>query len=213
MNNILNIECYRLKYIDKLSNKIRIPAEWEEHRAIWTCWPSDKELWLEDIEPARAEIAAMIKALITPHNGKFDKVKLLVSGEEAFSSARAALPEAVEIFEIPFGDIWLRDTGPIFAKDGDNNIALCFGFNGWGGKYVLDYDDEDRNLDLLIMESTYGARNHEPVEDSSNMLKEMIFEAVENGGPDVGLGAVFAYGNIFDRHTCEMLVTPYEPLD
>ena len=125
-----------------MSNKIRIPAEWEEHRAIWTCWPSDKELWLEDIEPARAEIAAMIKALITPHNGKFDKVKLLVSGEEAFASARAALPEAVEIFDIPFGDIWLRDTGPIFAKDGDNNIALCFGFNGWGGKYVLDHDDE-----------------------------------------------------------------------
>lgn len=126
-----------------MTSKIRVPAEWEPHKAIWTCWPSAADLWEEDLEPARGEVAAMIMALITPHNGKKDVVKLLVCGEEAKQSARTALPDEVEIYDIPFGDIWLRDTGSIFAKTEEGqNIAQCFGFNGWGGKYDLEFDDE-----------------------------------------------------------------------
>jgi agmatine deiminase len=120
-----------------------IPAEWAPHKAIWTCWPSDPDLWQEDLEPARAEVAAMIKALIatTPEGGQGDEVHVLASGADAAFNAREALPPAVHVHEVPFGDIWLRDTGPIFARDGDQKVALRFGFNGWGGKYTLDGDD------------------------------------------------------------------------
>ena len=120
-----------------------IPPEWAQHAAIWTCWPSAADLWETDLEPARGEVAAMINALIKPHNGCADRVKLLVASDEAYQSASQALPNEVEIHKIPFGDIWLRDTGPIFGK-GENgeNIALCFGFNGWGGKYELPFDNE-----------------------------------------------------------------------
>lgn len=125
-----------------MNSEIRIPAEWEEQAAIWTCWPSAHDLWQEDIDGARTEVGAMIKALITPHNGLKNTVKLLVANDEAYQNATQLLPEEVEIFKIPFGDIWLRDTGPIFAKDKNGEIALCFGFNGWGGKYILEHDDE-----------------------------------------------------------------------
>ena len=32
------------------------PAEWAPHSAIWTAWPADEELWLDDLSPAQAEI-------------------------------------------------------------------------------------------------------------------------------------------------------------
>ena len=121
---------------------ITIPAEWALHKAIWTCWPSAADLWQEDLEPARAEVAAMINALIAPHNGKFDHVKLLVSGKEAKQSAASVFDGKVELYDIPFGDVWLRDTGPIFANnESGESKAICFGFNGWGGKFVLEHDD------------------------------------------------------------------------
>jgi len=119
-----------------------IPAEWAKHKAIWTCWPSAADLWGDDLESARAEVKAMVEALITPQNGGRDFVKLLVSGNAALKSAQFAFGQSVEIIEIPFGDVWLRDTGPIFAKcKSGKSLALCFGFNGWGGKYILDNDD------------------------------------------------------------------------
>ena len=114
-----------------------IPAEWQPHKAIWTAWPSAADLWGEDLEPARAEVAAMIRALAD--GGKGDKMRVLAHGREAEATAKLALGQSAEIIAAAFGDIWLRDTGPIFAADGR---ALGFRFNGWGGKYQLPHDEE-----------------------------------------------------------------------
>lgn len=111
------------------------PAEWAPHAALWTAWPSDPTLWGEDLEPARVEVAAMVRALA--RGG--ETVKLLANGREAEMTAKLALGQNAEIVPARFGDIWLRDTGPIFTA---KNRALGFRFNGWGGKYVLDGDSE-----------------------------------------------------------------------
>jgi len=114
-----------------------IPAEWQPHKAIWTAWPSAADLWGEDLEPARAEVAAMIRALAD--GGKGDVMRVLAHGREAEATAKLALGRNAEIIPGAFGDIWFRDTGPIFAHDGR---AHGFKFNGWGGKYQLPHDDE-----------------------------------------------------------------------
>lgn len=111
---------------------VSIPAEWENHRAIWTAWPSDPLLWQDALNPARIEVAAMVRAL-----AEGDLVKVLADGDLAVASARLALGAHAEVIDAHFGDIWLRDTGPIFTAD---RRALSFRFNGWGGKYVLDGD-------------------------------------------------------------------------
>jgi agmatine deiminase len=95
---------------------------------------------MEDLGPAQAEVGAMIRALAAPRaDGKpGDLVKLLVSGPEALLSAEKAAGDFCEIVPAQYGDIWLRDTGPIFSS---NEACNLFVFNGWGGKYILDHDD------------------------------------------------------------------------
>jgi agmatine deiminase len=115
-----------------------VPAEWSPHRAMWVGWPSHGELWETDLEPARTEIEALVRALAGPGR---ERVRLLVGKPEALEEARARFAgvDGVEVVDGRFGDIWLRDTGPIFG-DGSARAA-AFRFNGWGGKYELEHDD------------------------------------------------------------------------
>lgn len=57
---------------------------------------------------------------------------------------------------------------------------------------TLDFAEEDRDIDLLIMESTYGNRHHEPVRDMAPHLKRVINDTVERGG--ALLIPAFAFG-------------------
>jgi agmatine deiminase len=115
-----------------------IPAEWSPHRSMWLGFPSHGELWEDNLEPAQDEVAALARALAGPGG---ERVRLMVCGDEAEAAARARLGDVagVEFVRGLFGDIWLRDTGPIFDAEG---AAHGFRFNGWGGKYVLDGDDQ-----------------------------------------------------------------------
>ncbi|MDP3659435.1 agmatine deiminase family protein [Phenylobacterium sp.] len=119
---------------------LTVPAEWAPHRAMWLGFPSHGELWEEDLEPAQQEVAALARALAGPGR---ERVRLLAGSPEGLVAARALLGDVVgiEIVEGAFGDIWLRDTGPIFAQGPKGLEARAFRFNGWGGKYVLDDDD------------------------------------------------------------------------
>ena len=66
---------------------------------------------------------------------------LVAAHDGAAESARELAPFAEVIVE-PFGDIWLRDTGPIVLGSGSARRAQGFGFNGWGGKYDLTGDED-----------------------------------------------------------------------
>ncbi|HYG27249.1 MAG TPA: agmatine deiminase family protein [Caulobacteraceae bacterium] len=117
---------------------ITVPAEWSRHRAMWLGFPSHAELWETDLEAAQDEVAALARALAGPGG---EAVRLMVCGDEAMAAARARLEGVANIEFVPgrFGDIWLRDTGPIFTSPDE---AAAFRFNGWGGKYELEGDDE-----------------------------------------------------------------------
>lgn len=112
------------------------PAEWAPQKAIWTAWPADPDEWNGDLAAPRRDVAALVRALSVAGN----KVRLLVNGDEAKTSAMAALGDNAELIPAKYGDIWLRDTGPIFAHVGNGSVALRFKTNSWGGKYDLPDD-------------------------------------------------------------------------
>ena len=113
-----------------------VPAEWEPQKAIWTAWPANAREWNGDLETPRRDVSALVHVL-----SEANKVRLLVNGPEAEASARAAIGDAAEIIQACYGDIWLRDTGPIFARSADGAVALRFKTNSWGGKFDLPGDE------------------------------------------------------------------------
>jgi len=117
-----------------------VPAEWAPHRAMWLGFPSHADLWETDLEEAQAEVAALARALAGPGG---ERVRLMTGHDDGLEAARRLLGDVDGIDIVPgrFGDIWLRDTGPIFGIGEAGLEARGFRFNGWGGKYELEHDD------------------------------------------------------------------------
>lgn len=118
---------------------MHLPAEWSPHEACFTAWPADEALWPGVLDRARAAVAEMCRVL-----GTSERVALLVAEGEPATSAESALADApgVEFVPAHYGDIWVRDTGPVFGLDGDGRrMAARFGFNGWGGRFIYPFDD------------------------------------------------------------------------
>jgi agmatine deiminase len=112
------------------------PPEWAKHKAVWIGFPSHPELW-DSLGAARAEVAAFARAVHA--DGAGEKVLLVAADDEAATAARLLAGDAAQVVVTPFGDIWLRDTGVILDNEGTGH---AFEFNGWGGKYEYEGDEE-----------------------------------------------------------------------
>ena len=116
----------------------RQPPEWARHQWVWIGFPSHADLWEDDLEPGRAEILAFARAVHA--EGAGEEVRLVAADPGSAKAAKESAPWATIVQE-PFGDIWLRDTGPIILLERGLRQAASFRFNGWGGKYDLEGDD------------------------------------------------------------------------
>ncbi|MGE0868833.1 MAG: agmatine deiminase family protein [Kofleriaceae bacterium] len=128
-------------------DRYTMPAEWTRHDAVWTAWPHDPEQWLEGLEAPRRALMAMVAAIVDLDGDgpRGERVELLVRNAADEAAARELLGPAVlgvRFRHAHYGDVWLRDTGPIFMTRGDRITAARFGFDGWGGKYLMDGDPE-----------------------------------------------------------------------
>lgn len=122
---------------------MRIPNEMARQARVYTCWPSDGDLWLDNLEPARAEFAAFLSLMMEPDAAGHDlPVTVLAANDETAQSVRDAMGDRVEVLKSPYGDVWARDTGPVFGWREGKLVAVSFRFNGWGGKYELPGDDQ-----------------------------------------------------------------------
>lgn len=131
-----------------------MPPEWAPQDWLWIGFPHDADEWPEVLPRAQEQIAAF--AIAVAESGQ--EVRLLV--RDAANEARASqlVTPDVKLERRIYGDVWLRDTGPLVLKDDDGaRTARRFGFNGWGGKYLMDGDQtvgaelaEDAGLPLEL---------------------------------------------------------------
>lgn len=116
-----------------------MPSEFHPQEWLWIGFPHDAREWPGVLERAQEQIAAF--ASVVAESGQ--PVRLLVRDEANEERARQLASAAVSLERRRYGDIWLRDTGPLVVLDGKGaKAARRFGFNGWGGKYLMDGDQE-----------------------------------------------------------------------
>ena len=123
----------------------RQPAEWDAHEAVWLAWPSHGDLWGDALEPVREAFVAFASAIADPDASgrpRGERLNVLVPDARNAALAQEALVGlGATLHPIPFGDIWLRDTAPVFlVGPGGLRATVSFVFNGWGGKWILSYD-------------------------------------------------------------------------
>jgi agmatine deiminase len=118
---------------------VYMPPEWQRQEWLWIGFPHDPVEWPGYLARAQEQIAAFASAVAD--SGQ--PVRLVVR-DEANRARAAQLCSATVTLEVRrFGDVWLRDTGPLVVADGQGVLsARRFGFNGWGGKYLMDGDQE-----------------------------------------------------------------------
>ncbi|NOU03157.1 MAG: agmatine deiminase family protein, partial [Novosphingobium sp.] len=117
---------------------MHMPPEWHPQRWLWIGFPHDADEWPGFLGRAQEQIAAFANAVAD--SGQ--EVRLIVRDEANAARARSLCSVAVQLEQRRYGDVWLRDTGPLVVQDGQRQIARRFGFNGWGGKYLMDGDQE-----------------------------------------------------------------------
>lgn len=128
------------------------PAEWAPHEAVWLAWPSHEDLWGEDaLIDAQAEFVALATAIADPDDegvSRGERLEVLVRTDADERLARWKLSSlfrtgGARMHRALYGDIWLRDTLPIFLTGAAGATASArFRFNGWGEKYLLPGDAE-----------------------------------------------------------------------
>jgi agmatine deiminase len=131
----------------------RMPAEWDRHEATWLAWPHNPEDWPGKFQPIPWLYAEIVRLLAAR-----ERVHILVDDAKAEQRASGMIERAganlkqVSFHLRPTDRSWTRDTGPIFVRNAEGQVAVTnWVFNGWA-KYPncrLDNEVPGRVAELL----------------------------------------------------------------
>ncbi|QDI03351.1 MULTISPECIES: agmatine deiminase family protein [Xanthomonas translucens group] len=127
-----------------MTDRLRLPAEWEPQSAILIAWPHAGTDWAERLAEVEETYIALVAAIV-----RYQRVLICVADADLQIYAEARLRSArvdmqrVRFVEAEYDDTWLRDSGPItLARAGGGFQLLDFRFTGWGGKFQASRDDQ-----------------------------------------------------------------------
>jgi agmatine deiminase len=113
-----------------------MPDEGEHHKATWMAFGPSEEVWGRDLLKGAQHALGSIAKAIAAH----EPVNMLVR-EDDYDLAQELCGSSVHLVVQDIDDLWMRDTGPVFVKNSQGELAgIEFNFNGWGGKQEHDAD-------------------------------------------------------------------------
>ena len=122
----------------------RMPAEWEPHEATWLAWPHNQEDW-----PGKFQAIPWVYAEIVRPLSARELVHILVKDAKAeqrvigILKRAGAAPDRVSLHVWPTDRVWTRDSGPIFLRNAEGQVAITnWRFNAWAKYANWQLDDQ-----------------------------------------------------------------------
>ena len=155
--------------------QLRMPAEWEPHRATWIAWPHHEPDWPTKFEAIPWVYAEIVRAL-----AEDEPVEILCQSAEAIERARTMLTahavcmNHVRLHIVPTDRVWLRDSAPTSVIDQTGRVVLLnWAFNGWA-KY------DNWHLDAQVGAAIAGITGLARIEPFRTDTRERL--VLEGGG-------------------------------
>jgi len=146
-------------------NNFRMPAEWDRHEATWLAWPHNAQDW-----PGKFQAIPWIYAEIMRLLTRQEMVHLIVQHEQEEEKVLSVLDRAganlnnVRFHCWPTNRVWTRDSGPIFIRNTQGEVALTsWHFNAWAkyDDWLLDDQLPGRVVEALSLPAWQPVYVHE----------------------------------------------------
>lgn len=120
---------------------MRMPAEWERHERTWVAFPHHGYTLGETA--SEVEAARKTWAEVANRASDFEPVSLVVHPADV-AVARSYVSKEIDIVELEIDDAWIRDSGPTFAIDKGELVAIDWIFNGWGNQPWAEFEQDSQ---------------------------------------------------------------------
>jgi agmatine deiminase len=127
-----------------MSNKRRMPAEWEKHKSTWIAWPHEENDWpgkFETIDWVYAEIARLVS--------QGEKLNIIVKNDSQRKRVQTCLElnhtfKNINLHILPTDRSWLRDSAPTAVmNEGTGSLEwIAWSFTAWA-KYENYLQDKN----------------------------------------------------------------------
>lgn len=141
-----------------------MPEESAQHEGTWLQWPHEYQYGKSYRNRLDDTWVAMTKALV-----QGEKVHLVVYDKTEQTRVTELLKKSqIALNNVDFtisatDDVWVRDNGPIFVKDKNDQLHIeDWGFNGWGSK--ADYSNCNK------VPSTIAKNQNKPYLDLNKIM-------------------------------------------
>jgi len=121
----------------------KLLPEWSAHEATWIGWPYNKSDW-----PGKFSTIPFVYAEIVKYISSGERVRIFIQSKEHKLKAEKVLKDCdvslsnIEFFIKKTDRGWLRDSGPMFVKAGNDLVTIDFKFNAWAKYDDFKLDDK-----------------------------------------------------------------------